>query len=210
MRLLFVRHGESIWNEEERVQGQQDVPLSERGRNQSIALGKRLKGIEISACFSSPLKRAIETANLVLTTSGNIVPITTLPELVERNFGCWEGMKVDELKVLFAEDFNRWVKSHYISPPPNGESIEDLMARVERGLKKILAQSQNGTVLVVGHSGSIKAAICTLFRTPYQSFAKLKIDNASLTIVEIQDSQIWLTLLNDTCHLHDTASENEI
>lgn len=208
VRLLLVRHGESVWNEEERVQGQQDIPLSEIGRKQAVALGKRLKSMDISVCFSSPLKRAFETAELVLTASGKIVPIVTLPELMERNFGDWEGRRVDELKSLFAHDFSHWLSSNYIPPPPNGESLSDLLARLERGIKKILAQVPNGTVLVVGHSGSVKAAICYLFQLPIQSFAKLRIDNASLTIVEIRDGQSWLILLNDTCHLHRAISEN--
>jgi len=99
LRLLLVRHGESVWNEEERIQGQQDIPLSENGRRQAVALGERLRDVRIDACFSSPLKRATETAELILKASGNSLPIVTLPELMERNFGEWEGKCVAELKV---------------------------------------------------------------------------------------------------------------
>lgn len=208
LRILLVRHGESVWNEEERVQGQQDIPLSELGRKQAIALGERLKGVEIAACFSSPLKRAVETTMLILDASGNSVSITTLPELMERNFGDWEGRRIDELKALFADEFNRWVKANYIPPPPNGESVKDLLARVERGLERIFAKVQNGTILVVGHSGSVKAAICVLFQLPLQSFAKLRVDNASLTVVEVKNSRSWLISFNDTCHLNKHIAEN--
>jgi len=203
VRLLLVRHGESVWNEEKRVQGQKDIPLSEQGREQANLLGKRLKGTEIVASFSSPLKRAFETAELILKASENFVPIVTLPELMERSFGDWEGWEIDELKLHYAEEFARWMKSHYIPPPPNGESIEALLERVEKGLKKILVQVQNGSVLVVGHGGSIKALICNLFQLPPKSFASLKVDNGSLTIVEIRDGKAYLALFNDICHLNE-------
>ena len=203
LRLLLVRHGESVWNEEERIQGQQDIPLSENGRRQAMALGERLRDVKIDACFSSPLKRATETAELILKASGNSLPIVTLPELMERNFGEWEGKCVAELKVERAKEFARWVTAHYLPAPPRGESIEELLKRVKKGLERILAEVSDGTVLVVGHSGSVKAAICVLFQLPPESFAKLKVDNASLTVLEISEGRPRLCHFNDTCHLRD-------
>jgi len=203
LRLLLVRHGESVWNEEERIQGQQDIPLSENGRKQAVALGERLRGVKIDACFSSPLKRATETAELILKASGNSLPIATVSELMERNFGEWEGKCVAELKVESAKEFARWVAAHYLPAPPRGESVEELLARVKMGLERILAEVSDGTVLVVGHSGSVKAAICVLFQLPPESFAKLKVDNASLTVLEISDGRPRLCHFNDTCHLRN-------
>ena len=203
LRLLLVRHGESVWNEEERIQGQQDIPLSENGRRQAMALGERLQRVKIDACFSSPLKRAMETAELILKASGNSLPIFTLPELMERNFGDWEGKCVADLKVERADEFARWVAAHYLPAPPRGESVEELLARVKMGLERILAEVSDGTVLVVGHSGSVKAAICVLFQLPPESFAKLKVDNASLTVLEISDGRPRLCHFNDTCHLRN-------
>ena len=203
LRLLLVRHGESVWNEEERIQGQQDIPLSENGRRQAMALGERLRDVKIDACFSSPLKRATETAELILKASGNSLPIVTLPELMERNFGEWEGKCVADLKVESADDFARWVAAHYLPAPPKGESIEELLKRVKKGLERILAEVSDGTVLVVGHSGSVKAAVCVLFQLPPESFAKLKVDNASLTVLEISEGRPRLCHFNDTCHLRD-------
>lgn len=203
VRLLLVRHGQSIWNDEKRVQGQQDIPLSDEGRKQAIALGKRLKGFQIQACFSSPLKRAMETAELILKASGNSIPITTMPELMERNFGDWEGKSIDNLQSLFAEEFSQWLTAHQIPAPPNGESIDELMRRVKQGLDQILASVKEGNVLVVGHSGSVKATICILFQLPLSSFARLRTDNASLTVLEIADRRTRLIQFNDTCHLQE-------
>ncbi len=200
IQLFLVRHGESIWNEEDRVQGQQDIPLNETGRNQAIALGKRLRGIRVVACFSSPLKRAVETANLILKASENFAPIVNLPELMERKFGDWEGKSIADLQLSYPEEFSQWLAAQQIPAPPKGESIGELVKRVELGLNQILTVKK-GNILIVGHSGSIKAAICALFKLPLSSFVRLRIDNASLTILEIEDGRTRLVQLNDTCHL---------
>lgn len=207
VRLLLVRHGQSVWNDEKRIQGQQDVPLSGKGRKQAIALGERLKGIQIQACFSSPLKRATETAELILKVSGNSVPIAAMPELMERNFGDWEGKLIDDLQLLSPHEFSQWLTAHQIPAPPNGESMDELVRRVKQGLNRIFAAVKEGNVLVVGHSGSVKAAVCVLFQLPLSSFVRLKTDNASLTVLEIGDRQPRLIQFNDTCHLREECKE---
>ncbi len=207
LRLLLVRHGESIWNEEDRIQGQQDVPLSERGRQQAIVLGKWLKGVPIDACYASPLSRAMETAQLMLEAMAQKVLVRPLPALMERAFGEWEGKQVSEVKERYPNEFAQWVAQHYAPAPPGGESLSEFLSRVEQGLMEIVRNVPNGTVLMVGHSGSVKAAFCILFRLPLSSFARLRISNASLTVVELWNGQAWLLAFNDTCHL-DTMEKN--
>lgn len=200
LRLFLVRHGQSVWNDERRIQGQQDIPLNDDGRRQAVALGKRLMGTQIHACFSSPLKRAKETAELILKTLGSSIPTITLSELMERNFGDWEGKSIDDLQLLSPHEFSQWLSARQIPAPPNGESMDELVERVKRGLGRILAL-KGGNVLVVGHSGSIKAAICALFQLPLSSFVRMRVDNASLTVLEISEGRTRIVLFNDTCHL---------
>ncbi len=190
VRLLLVRHGESEWNEEERIQGQQDVPISDRGRQQAFALGQQLRGVPLVACFASPLSRAMETAQLVLMAAEQSVPITPMPALMERQFGTWEGKLLADVQ---REDaFAQWVAANYIPAPPGGESLTELFVRVEAGLREILTAVPSSNVLVVGHSGSIKAAICVLFRLPLTSFARLIVGNANLSIVEVRNGRARL------------------
>jgi broad specificity phosphatase PhoE len=198
VRLLLVRHGESVWNEEERIQGQQDAPLSELGRKQAKALGRRLCDEPITACYSSPLRRATETAQEILSALTSPPPIITMPELMERRFGEWEGKCLSDLDKV---EFARWLAAHQLPAPPDGESMGELLLRVEQGLRRILTEVPKGSVLVVGHGGSLKAMLCVLLRLPPTSFARLRIDNASLTIVEVQSGQASLVVFNDTCHL---------
>ncbi|GBC97953.1 Phosphoserine phosphatase 1 [bacterium HR17] len=198
VRLLLVRHGASIWNETEHIQGQQDVPLSDAGRRHAEALGQRLRGEPLAACFSSPLQRAIETARIVQQTAGTAVPIVPLPELMERHFGTWEGKRVAELN---QDALSRWVAAFLLPAPPDGESLEQLFERVRQGIERILTETPSGTALVVGHSGSVKAALCVLLRLPLTSFARLRVDNGSLTVVEVRNGRSELVTFNDTCHL---------
>lgn len=198
VRLLLVRHGESVWNEEERLQGQQDVPLSEWGRAQAKALGRRLRDEFLAACYSSPLRRALETAQEILGTFASPPSLTLMTELMERRFGEWEGKCLSDLDKAI---FSRWLAAHQLPAPPDGESMDELLVRVERGLRRILTEVPEGSVLVVGHGGSLKAALCVLLRLPPSSFARLHIDNASLTIVEVRSGRSSLVVFNDTCHL---------
>lgn len=198
VRLLLVRHGESVWNEEERIQGQQDVPLSERGRAQAKALGRRLRDEFLVACYSSPLRRAAETAREILSTLASPPSLTLMPELMERRFGEWEGKCLSDLD---KKEFARWLAAHQLPAPPDGESMDELLVRVERGLRRILTEVPEGLVLVVGHGGSLKAMLCVLLRLPPTSFIRLHIDNASLTIVEVRSGRSSLVVFNDTCHL---------
>lgn len=199
-RLLFVRHGETEWNEGERIQGQQDVPLNEHGRKQAVALGERLRGTRIDACFASPLKRAKETAQLILQAAGVSLPITPLPELTERGFGAWEKMWVNELKAI--DEFKRWLAELSLPAPPDGESVAELCERVRKGLNAIIKAVGDGTALVVSHAGPIKAAMCVLLGLPLESYARWHIDNAGLTVVDWHEGKVWLVSSNDTCHCH--------
>lgn len=198
VRWLLVRHGESVWNEEERIQGQQNVPLSELGQEQAKALGRRLRDETITACYSSPLQRAMETAQEILNARPSPLPIVLMPELMERRFGEWEGKGLSDLDEA---EFVRWLAAHQLPAPPGGESVDELMARVGRGIRRILTEVPEGSVLVVGHGGSLKAMLCVLLRLPPISYARLRIDNASLTIVEMQGDRASLVVFNDTCHL---------
>ncbi len=187
MRLWMVRHGKSIWNEEERIQGQQDVPLSDEGRQQAIALGQRLKGIPFTACFASPLQRAMETAHILLAAAQQQVPITPLPALKERCFGAWEGKQLTQLRQ--EEAFRHWVSQQSQTAPFGGETLDEFIARVGAGVREIISLVSEGNVLVVAHSGTIKAALCALFRLPPTSFIRFIVPNASVTIVEVKGSQ---------------------
>ena len=106
MRFIFVRHGETEWNVTGRYQGQTDVPLSEKGRAQAEALGKRFADIHVDEVYSSPLKRAYDTARAIAEPKG--LPIHKVDGIKELNFGEWDGLTKEQLTEQFGEAFVKY------------------------------------------------------------------------------------------------------
>jgi broad specificity phosphatase PhoE len=136
--LLLVRHGETDWNAEGRLQGHTDRPLNEHGRRQARALAERLAGDGVDAIYSSDLARARETAEIVGERLG--LPVVTDPDLRERNWGSWEGLTGSE------RDHVEYV----------GEAIDAHGERVVQAVRRIAEQHPGQRIVVVTHGGSLR------------------------------------------------------
>jgi alpha-ribazole phosphatase/probable phosphoglycerate mutase len=196
MRLLLARHGESVWNAERRFQGATDVPLSDRGRAQAAALGVGLRGYRVAAAYMSPFRRARETAEVALAGTG--VPVVALEELRELSLGEWEGHTVDDVRGRAGDPYRAWLLAPHDCPPPGGEPLPAVSARVQAAMERIAAAHPGGEdVLVMAHGGVISVYACGLLGCSFNALWRLRVDNASLTIVRPPR----LVSLNDTAHL---------
>src|SRR5438034_717526 len=196
VRLLLARHGESVWNAERRFQGRTDVALSERGRAQAAALGRALRGYRVAAAYVSPFRRARETAEVALAGTG--LPLVALDELRELSLGEWEGCTVDEVRGREGDPYRAWLLAPHDCPPPGGEPLDAVSSRVRAAMDHIGALHPNGEdVLVVAHGGVISVYACALLGCSFNSLWRLRVDNASLTVVRPPR----LVSLNDTAHL---------
>ena len=196
MRLLLVRHGQTAWNADRRFQGGADVELSERGRAQAEALGRALHARTFAAVYSSPLRRAQETREIVVRDRG--LPVTVLPDLSEFGLGRWEGRGVDEVIASEGEGYHRWLREPLDCPPPDGEPLTHVASRVCSAVDRIISAHPDGEeVLVVGHGGIIGVYCCHLLGLSLNALWRLRIDNASLTVV----LPPRLMCLNETAHL---------
>ncbi|HEV8474287.1 MAG TPA: histidine phosphatase family protein [Methylomirabilota bacterium] len=197
MRLLLARHGQSVWNAERRLQGAgTDVALSALGRAQAEALGRALRGYRVAAAYVSPFRRARETAEVALAGSG--VPLLPLDELRELSLGEWEGCTVDEIRGREGDPYQQWLLAPHDCPPPGGEPLEMVRDRVSAAIADIAARHPNGDdVLVVAHGGVISVYACALLGCSFNALWRLRVDNASLTVVRPPR----LVSLNDTAHL---------
>src|SRR6058998_3938083 len=196
MRLLLARHGETTWNAERRFQGRTDVALSPRGRAQAEALGGALRGYRVAAAYVSPFRRARETAEVALAGTG--VPVTALEELRELSLGEWEGCTVDEVRAREGDPYRAWLLAPQDCPPPGGEPLDVVSSRVRAAMAHIGGLHPNGDdVLVVAHGGVISVYACALLGCSFNSLWRLRVDNASLTVVRPPR----LVSLNDTAHL---------
>ena len=152
MRLLLARHGESLWNAERRFQGHTDVALSPKGRAQAEALGRGLRGYRVRAAYVSPFCRAVETAELALRGTG--IPLVVVEELRELSLGTWEGCTVDEVRARDGDPYVAWVRAPHDCPPPGGEPLPVVHARVRAAVDRIAAAHPDGEdVLVVSRGG---------------------------------------------------------
>jgi len=196
VRLLLARHGESTWNAERRFQGATDIALSARGRAQAEALARGLRGYRVRAAYVSPFRRALETAELALQGTG--VPLVVLEELRELSLGQWEGCTVDEIRAQDGDPYVAWLRAPHDCPPPGGEPLPVVSERVRAAIDRIAAAHPNGDdVLVVAHGGVISVYACHLLGCSFNHLWRLRVDNASLTVVRPPR----LVSLNETGHL---------
>jgi phosphoserine phosphatase len=196
VRLLLARHGQSTWNELKRFQGRSDVELSPLGRAQAEALGQALGRFRLAAAYVSPMLRAVETAEIALREAG--LPFTPVEELQELSLGDWEGCTVDEIRSQAGDPYRAWLEAPLDCPPPGGEPLPDVSARVVRAIDRIIAvHADDDDVLLVAHGGVISVYACHILGCSFNHLWRLRIDNASLTVVKPPR----LVSVNDTSHL---------
>lgn len=196
---MLVRHGQSTWNREHRIQGQLDPPLSAEGRRQAELVGHRLAGRRIEGFYASDLRRAWETAQAIGAAIG-VVPEPT-PGLREIYLGEWEGLRTDELAVRFPDAWARWNEEPDWDLVPGGEGAARFEARVGAALDSILARHTHGDVLAVTHGGVIQVALHRVVGRPSHGLFPFKIQNASISVIETRYGRMIIDGTNDVGHL---------
>jgi alpha-ribazole phosphatase len=195
VRLILVRHGETEWNRTGRYQGHTDVELSATGLWQVERLRDRLAGQRIDAVYSSDLKRALRTAQII--TSKHNLAVIPCKELREIDFGEFEGMTFDEIQ----RHHPGWGGMSSDVNIPGGESLSQLVSRIELFISKMGKHSDDESVLIAAHSGSLQMLVCILLGIGIEHWRRIRLDSASVSVVESYLGRAVLSLLNDTCHL---------
>jgi broad specificity phosphatase PhoE len=197
-RLLLARHGQSVSNAIRRFQGAQDVALSPLGMRQAEALGQAVSRRAIAHVYVSPFERARHTAEIALARLA--LPLTVVDDLRELSLGEWEGCTVEEVRTRPGDPYARWVRDPVQCPPPGGEPLADVQARVLRAVERITAAHPNGDdVLIVSHGGVISALLAHCFGLPLSSIWRIAVANCSLS--EIAPPRV--VSVNETGHLRD-------
>jgi broad specificity phosphatase PhoE len=204
MRFLFVRHGLSIANAQGRIQGQSDSPLSDQGREQSQALGRRLVQEErsVSAIYASDLSRASETADILA--SSLDVPVILDERLREYGFGVLTGVVWRDVEHLHPEIWRAYYERHEWGPIPGEEGNEAFHTRLAGALADIhKGHGEEDAVAVVTHGGSLGMIMASLLGMARRRPHPFRFGNASLTVAELGPRGWVLSCLNDTCHIDD-------
>jgi 2,3-bisphosphoglycerate-dependent phosphoglycerate mutase len=191
--LYLVRHGQSLWNLEDRFTGWVDVPLTERGREEARLAAERLRGKPVDVAYTSALSRAEETLSIMLETLGLDVPVIRDQALNERHYGDLQGLnKAQTAEKHGKEQVQIWRRSYDV-PPPNGEALKDTAERTlpffERCILGDIAQGKN--VLVVAHGNSNRSIVMELDRLSPEQVLALNLATGVPLVYEMsQDGQV--------------------
>jgi len=202
--ITLIRHGESVWNGERRIQGNQDPPLSPRGRQQAALLAARLEQHlprRPAAVYASPLRRALETAEIVAAVLS--LSARQEPGLREMGLGAWEGRTVPEIRAASPGAYEAWLRDPQAHPAPGGERLEAFTARVVAAFERLRAMHPDADLLCVSHGGPIKAILCHILGLDVRLLFRIKQDNTALSAIQVDGETRRVVLLNDTCHLRD-------
>ena len=198
-RLCLIRHGETDWNAELRLQGFTDMPLNARGKAQADALGRALSPRFFDAVISSDLLRARQTAQPVV--EGRKLTLLLTPKLRERNFGCCEGMTLDEVRVEFPEIAQALMRRYPDYAPPGGESNSEHMSRVIGGIATLAQQFPGKCIAVVFHGGSLEMVYRHVHQIPLEPVRDFPLPNASINWLLIRENDWVFESWGGTAHL---------
>lgn len=202
MKIYIVRHGETIWNKEGKMQGQLDSDLSEEGIMQAEKLSLRLKDLEFEKIYSSNSGRAIKTAKILIANKDQEIIKSDL--IKEIHMGIWQGMdKKDVLEKYQKNNYNFWNEpDKYDFSKIQGESFESLKERTNRFMESLIENHKTGNILVVSHGVTIKAIMNNVEKKKIKDFWKGSfILNTSLSILSINEKKYEIDLISDVSHL---------
>ena len=206
-KVLLVRHGKTEWNKLFRYQGVTNIPLCPEGEEQAVRVALRLSTLSVKRIISSPLERSLGTAEIIADAAG-VSEVEIWDELIEVNFGEWEGLNVQEIKARFGADmFNRWKNAQLEVSVPNGEDSDSLYSRASKTAERITSFTDEYTI-IVGHGAMFRALLLPLIGMPKGSiFWRMRMDNCSISGIDIDEKgRGSINFLNDTLHLHTKMS----
>jgi len=194
MKIFTVRHGQTHWNTEGRIQGHTDIELDEVGIAQAARLGTRLADEKVDIIYTSDLSRAAKTAEII-NSHHNVELVTTLA-LRETSFGIYEGQ-------LYEEIYDEMRHHHNTGyPVPGGESVQDYFSRIHAFLDEMVTKHYQN-IIIVGHFGTVRAAICYFLQIPPEERERFYIGNTAVHCFERgDDGKFYMILENDTSHLN--------
>jgi broad specificity phosphatase PhoE len=196
--IILARHGETEWNVHEVFRGRIDVELNQTGIKQAKLLAEHLSHVKLDAVYSSPLKRALKTAEIIARYHKLEVEIS--PALVDCDFGQWQGLRLQEVKERYKELYAEWANRPHLVKIPAGESLKDVRQRALGVVDEAVAKHK-GTSVLVSHRVVNKVLICALLGLDNSHFWNIKQDNCGMTTFTYANKRFVLTEHNNTSYL---------
>jgi len=196
--IILVRHGETKWNVQEVFRGRIDIELNQTGIRQAELLAEYLSRRQLDAIFSSPLQRAVRTAELIA--GYHKLDVEIVAQLIDMDFGEWQGLPHQEVKDRYKEIYAEWVGHPDKVRMPSGESLDDVRQRVEKLVDDVVAKYE-GTVVLVSHRVVNKVLICALLGLDNSHFWQIRQDTCGISTFVHDRSHFILTEHNNTSFL---------
>lgn len=195
-KVLLVRHGETGWAETQRYSGRVDIPLSQKGISQIESLALMLNKEKIDVCYSSTLSRSIDSARIITHYHPNI-DVIPRQDLVEMDYGVWDGLYREEIEKKYAHDWTAWIKDPGASAPTQGETVYQVAARVVPAFFQICHQWAGKNVLIVAHKTVNRILIAHALGIAIRDYRRKVFQQASaFNILMVDDFDIDVVLLN--------------
>lgn len=198
-RFFLCRHGQTAWNQEQRFRGRKDIPLSEQGLREAVAVADALEPLEIEAIYASPLSRSMQTLEPLARRLNK--EVTAYDDVIDMNFGEWEGLLVEEAKARGPELFRVWSESPERATFPGGESLAQVQARAMRAVSRLALEFPDKNIAVCSHRVVTKLIVLGLLGVKPDRFWSLRQDTACLNRFEFEPPRAVVFTVNETHHL---------
>jgi broad specificity phosphatase PhoE len=195
----MVRHGETDANVQKVFRGRLDPPLNDRGRLQAEAAGTALRDVRLSRIYSSPLRRARETAAAIAEATG--AEITSSEKLIDIDFGDWQGKRLVEVEAEYSAEYGKWLNSPAAAEIPGGENLRLVQSRAMDALRDIASSHAEGSIALVSHRVTLKTMVLGILDVDLGRFRNIRLNTACFSIIEAENGELSLVRMNDTHHL---------
>ncbi len=196
--IILARHGETEWNVAEVFRGRIDIELNETGLGQAELLAEYLGHLKLDAIYSSPLQRALKTAEMIA--DYHKLDVEIAPGLIDFDYGGWQGLPHQEVKDKYRELYAEWLLSPHRVRMPAGESLDEVRKRATAVVAEVIARFK-GRVVLVSHRVVNKVLICALLGLDNSHFWNIKQDTGGITVFSYENGRFVLTRHNDTSYL---------
>ncbi len=203
IRCYLVRHAQTPWNRENRLQGRSDPPLSPLGQQQARCLGAFFASRRLTGLYTSGLQRSRQTAEAIVAGNGHAVRPVVEPRLAEIHLGTWEGLTPEEIDARFQGAYQQWRMQPSSVRIPEGEPLEAFRTRVRQALREIVARGGGaGECAIITHGGVIASLLADALQADYDLLLhRIRLDNAGITAFEFCTESPDVLWINGTAHL---------
>ena len=201
-RIILVRHGQTAWNKRDVIRGQSDAPLDETGLAQAAATAARIAAQwKPVALYSSPLRRALQTAQPIADRLGR--DVHAVAGFTDMNFGSWQGLSYVEVRRRWPEMAEAWSKRPHTVAFPDGETLAGVRERGMAALHEVIQRHPDQDVVIVGHTVLNRVLLCAVLGLDDSNHWRIGQDTCAVNEIEWRAGVFFIGSLNDTCHLRE-------